>query len=162
MMETFTVLVCYNFCFRISNFHALYSSDLIWYLMIVVGPQIWTESISVYKNVTTQFQKIMVFENELGSFLESDLCMVDCQNFHNKLAPSLYLSGCVMHRKMVPSFYFSGCVKYRKMVPIFYFSGCVKHRKLAPSFYFSGCVKHRKMVPSLYFSGCVMHRKMTN
>ena len=37
------------------------------YLVIVVGPQIWTESKLFYENLTIQTQKLMIFENNLGN-----------------------------------------------------------------------------------------------
>ena len=48
--------------------------------MVVVRPQIQKESKQIYEEMTIQFQKLIIAENNLDRLLELDLCIMDCQD----------------------------------------------------------------------------------
>ena len=62
MIRFFIMIFCNKFRFQIFDLQGSYSFDLIAYLVITAGPQIWTKSKSSYDNLTIQFKKLMILK----------------------------------------------------------------------------------------------------
>lgn len=85
MTGFFEILICYKSHFQFFLLSVCLYSCGILYLAIAVGPQIWTEPNLFYKNLTIQIQKFKILKM-LCAVCESDLCMLDYQDFYDELA----------------------------------------------------------------------------
>lgn len=74
MITFLAMLVCYKFEYQNFHYQSAYNSDMI--LTIFVPSQIWTESKSFFLNSGNPVSTIIDFENDFGSLLKSDLCIM--------------------------------------------------------------------------------------